>query len=99
MVRALIDKITPDITVAAMNGPLNTVVSGDRDALRILSEELDRRDISYRELQVSNGFHSPRTELILDESVGHQGESRGRQIHYRRINEDALEIALFHNGQ
>jgi acyl transferase domain-containing protein/surfactin synthase thioesterase subunit/acyl carrier protein len=67
VVRALIDKITPDITVAAMNGPLNTVVSGDRDALRILSEELDRREISYRELQVSNGFHSPRTEPILDE--------------------------------
>ena len=67
VVRALIDKVAPDITVAAMNGPLNTVVSGDRDALRPLLEELDRRDISYRELQVSNGFHSPRTEPILDE--------------------------------
>jgi acyl transferase domain-containing protein/surfactin synthase thioesterase subunit/acyl carrier protein len=67
MVRALIDKVAPDITVAAMNGPLNTVVSGDRDALRPLLEELDRRDINYRELQVSTAFHSPRTEPILDE--------------------------------
>lgn len=67
VVRALIDKVAPDITVAAMNGPLNTVVSGDRDALRPLLEELDRRDISYRELQVSTAFHSPRTEPILDE--------------------------------
>ena len=67
VVRTLIDKIGPEITVAAMNGPLNTVVSGDRDALRILSEELDRQDITYRELRISNGFHSPRTEPILDD--------------------------------
>lgn len=67
VVRKLIDKIAPDITVAAMNGPLNTVVSGERDALKKLSEELDRQDISYRELHISNGFHSPRTEPILDE--------------------------------
>ncbi len=67
MVRPLIDKIAPDITVAAMNGPLNTVVSGDRDALKLLLAELDRQAIKYRELHISNGFHSPRTEPILDE--------------------------------
>ena len=67
VVRTLIDKIAPGITVAAMNGPLNTVVSGELDALRMLSEELDRQKISYRELQVSNAFHSPRTEPILDD--------------------------------
>jgi acyl transferase domain-containing protein/surfactin synthase thioesterase subunit/acyl carrier protein len=66
-VRTLIDKIAPEITVAAMNGPLNTVVSGERDALRMLAEELERQNISYRELRISNGFHSPRTEPILDD--------------------------------
>ena len=66
-VRKLIDKIAPEITVAAMNGPLNTVVSGERDALRMLAQELERQNISYRELRISNGFHSPRTEPILDE--------------------------------
>jgi acyl transferase domain-containing protein/surfactin synthase thioesterase subunit/acyl carrier protein len=66
-VRALVDKIAPEITVAAMNGPLNTVVSGDRDALRMLVQELERQNISYRELRISNGFHSPRTEPILDD--------------------------------
>lgn len=65
--RALIDKIAPELAVAAMNGPLNTVVSGDRDTLRMLLEELDRQHISYRELHVSNAFHSPRTEPILDD--------------------------------
>lgn len=66
-VRTLIDKIAPEITIAAMNGPLNTVVSGERDALRMLAEELERQNISYRELRISNGFHSPRTEPILDD--------------------------------
>ena len=67
VVRDLVDTIAPEITVAAMNGPLNTVVSGERDALRMLSAELDKRNISYRELRVSNGFHSARTESILDD--------------------------------
>src|SRR5262245_8246857 len=66
-VRTLIDKIAPEITVAAMNGPLNTVVSGEREALRMLAEELERQNISYRELRISNGFHSPRTDPILDD--------------------------------
>ena len=74
LVRSLIDKIAPDITVAAMNGPLNTVVSGDRDALRTLSVELDRQGISYRELHISNAFHSPRTEPILDDLENIAGE-------------------------
>ncbi len=44
IVRTLIDKIAPEITVAAMNGPLNTVVSGEIDALRMLSKELGRQN-------------------------------------------------------
>ncbi|HXF18382.1 MAG TPA: acyltransferase domain-containing protein, partial [Burkholderiales bacterium] len=67
VVRTLINTIAPGLAVAAMNGPLNTVVSGDRDAVRMLLEELDRQGIKYRELQVSTAFHSPLTELILDD--------------------------------
>ena len=66
-VRALIDKVAPEIAVAAMNGPLNTVASGDRSTLRMLLDELNRQRISYRELHVSNAFHSPLTESILDD--------------------------------
>jgi len=77
VVRGLVDKVAPAITVAAMNGPLNTVVSGERGALEVLSAELDRQGIGYKELQISNGFHSPRTEPILDEF-----ESVAEQIEY-----------------
>jgi acyl transferase domain-containing protein/surfactin synthase thioesterase subunit/acyl carrier protein len=78
VVRALIDKIAPELAVAAMNGPLNTVVSGDRDALRRLAEELDRQAIIYRHLRISNAFHSPRTEPILADL-----ESVAGQIAYK----------------
>jgi len=67
VVRILIDEVAPEITVAAINGPLNTVVSGDRDALKMLTGELDRQGVTYRQLQISNAFHSPRLEPILDE--------------------------------
>ena len=67
VVRSLIAKIAPGLTVAAMNGPLNTVVSGERDELRMLSREMERRNIGYRELQISNSFHSTRTEPILND--------------------------------
>src|SRR5262245_11153306 len=74
LVRPLIDEFAPEIAVAAMNGPLNTVVSGDRDALTMLTEELDRQGITYRQLRISNGFHSPRTEPILDDLEKVAGE-------------------------
>jgi acyl transferase domain-containing protein/surfactin synthase thioesterase subunit/acyl carrier protein len=67
VVRGLIDKTAPAVTIAAMNGPLNTVVSGDRDDLARLMQELGAHGINYRELRISNGFHSPRTDPILDE--------------------------------
>jgi acyl transferase domain-containing protein/surfactin synthase thioesterase subunit/acyl carrier protein len=76
VVRTLIDKIAPGLAVAAMNGPLNTVVSGDHDELKALLEELGRQGISYRELQVSNAFHSARTEPILDDLENVAGQIR-----------------------
>ncbi|HEV2624304.1 MAG TPA: SDR family NAD(P)-dependent oxidoreductase [Xanthobacteraceae bacterium] len=82
VVGALIDKIAPQITVAALNGPLNTVVSGEREALTMLAQELGRQNITYRHLRISNGFHSPRTEPILDdfESVAAQTVQRAPKL-------------------
>ncbi|MGB5215185.1 MAG: type I polyketide synthase, partial [Anderseniella sp.] len=74
VVRPLVDDIVPEVALAAMNGPLNTVVSGDRDALKQLTETLERRDIAYRELHISNGFHSALTEPILDDVEKVAGE-------------------------
>lgn len=67
VVRALLDEVATRIDVAAINGPENTVLSGDLNALSKLSELLSRKGVSYRQLQVSNAFHSYHTEPILDD--------------------------------
>jgi acyl transferase domain-containing protein/surfactin synthase thioesterase subunit/acyl carrier protein len=78
VVRALLKEVAAEIDVAAINAPENTVVSGELEALRTLSKELHRRGISFRELQVSNAFHSQSTEPILDDL-----ENAAGQIEYQ----------------
>ena len=80
-VRPLLEGFAAELDVAAINGPENTVLSGDLGALKRLSGELDRKGISYRELQVSNAFHSRHTESILDEF-----ENVAGQIEYAAPN-------------
>ena len=67
VVRGLIEKLGSDVTIAGLNSPTNTVVSGDREPLKLLLEELARQSINCQELRVSNAFHSARCEPILDE--------------------------------
>ena len=60
------EKVTPalhglesKLAVAAHNGPENTVLSGDLDALRVVTEQLQQDGIRCRPLRVSHAFHSP----------------------------------------
>ncbi|HEX5211505.1 MAG TPA: SDR family NAD(P)-dependent oxidoreductase [Pseudolabrys sp.] len=76
VVRGLLEEAAAGIDVAAINGPENTVVSGDAAASSKLSELLGRKGIGYRQLQVSNAFHSYHTESILDEFESVAGEFR-----------------------
>ena len=46
------------LSVAALNGPRNTVVAGPRAALAGLAESARQRGIGCRELAVSHAFHS-----------------------------------------
>ncbi|MFZ5895448.1 MAG: beta-ketoacyl synthase N-terminal-like domain-containing protein [Myxococcota bacterium] len=55
------------ISIAGANSPLNSVVSGEKDALLELFAELSRREIPFRELVVSHAFHSALMDPILDE--------------------------------
>ena len=66
-VRDIIEKLGADVTIAGLNSPSNTVVSGDREPLKLLLEELTRQNIVCQELRVSNSFHSQRSDPILDE--------------------------------
>lgn len=47
------------VSVAAMNGPESTVLSGEREHLSKIVETLTTQGIKSRELTVSHAFHSP----------------------------------------
>jgi len=55
------------LSLAAVNGPTNTVISGEGAALDALCASLSAQEIEYRELVVSHAFHSPLMEPMLDE--------------------------------
>lgn len=56
-----------DLTIAALNGPANTVISGNNDALQEVLRLLESDGVQTRPLAVSHAFHSPLFEPILDE--------------------------------
>ena len=53
------------LAVAALNGPENVVVAGDRAAVAELQAELFGRSRAARDLQVHRAFHSPLIEPAL----------------------------------
>ena len=56
----------PELSLAAINGPSRTVVSGPQEAVAALEAELERRGTAGRRLHTSHAFHSAMMEPILD---------------------------------
>ncbi|NUQ61200.1 MAG: SDR family NAD(P)-dependent oxidoreductase [Pirellulales bacterium] len=58
----------PDrVSIAAANGPENTVISGDAETVRALAARFEAAGIGTKQLTVSHAFHSPLMEPMLDE--------------------------------
>lgn len=55
------------VSIAAVNGPKNTVISGDAGEIAVLSELLRGEGIESQPLTVSHAFHSPLMDPILEE--------------------------------
>ncbi len=55
------------VSIAALNGPSNTVISGDRASVIRICQRLEQIDIRCQLLNVSNAFHSPLMDPVLDE--------------------------------
>ena len=55
------------VGIAAVNGPANTVVSGEQSAIDAVIGSLDALGIGHRPLKVSHAFHSPLMDPMLDE--------------------------------
>ncbi|WP_346265582.1 type I polyketide synthase, partial [Streptomyces hirsutus] len=55
------------VSVAAVNGPRATVVSGDTAVVEAVAAELGARGRTTRRLRVSHAFHSARMDAVLDD--------------------------------
>ncbi|MEU0812582.1 SDR family NAD(P)-dependent oxidoreductase, partial [Streptomyces sp. NPDC005970] len=66
-VEARLERWDGRVSVAAVNGPRSVVVSGDREALDELIEELTGEDVRVRRIAVDYASHSAHVEGIHDE--------------------------------
>ncbi|MDJ0837982.1 MAG: type I polyketide synthase [Acidobacteriota bacterium] len=55
-----------DLSIAALNGPRSTVISGRNDTLEALSHRLRQANLAHIRLDVSHAFHSGLMEPVLD---------------------------------
>ncbi len=61
----IVPLLGPELSLAAINGPARTVVSGPEEAVAVLEAELARRGVDGRRLHTSHAFHSGMMEPIL----------------------------------
>ncbi|MFD1277128.1 acyltransferase domain-containing protein [Streptomyces kaempferi] len=73
-VEATEDEVTPllaahgdAVSIAALNGPRSTVISGDENAVEEVAAHLSARQRRTRRLRVGHAFHSARMDAALDE--------------------------------
>ncbi|NHZ69837.1 MAG: SDR family NAD(P)-dependent oxidoreductase, partial [Thermotogales bacterium] len=64
-VQSSLSKFASQVSVAALNGPENVVLSGEADAIEQLCGEFERDGVMCRRLQVSHAFHSALMEPML----------------------------------
>ena len=81
VLRPLIAPLADRVSIAAINGPQNTVLSGEATAVRAIARECAERGYRTHELPISRAFHSTHVEPILDEFERFAGKPRGLGSH------------------
>uniref|UniRef100_UPI003EBE09AC type I polyketide synthase n=1 Tax=Streptomyces sp. NRRL F-5630 TaxID=1463864 RepID=UPI003EBE09AC len=78
-VRALLDGITEPVTVAAVNGPATTVVSGTLAGLDALRTRCEREGVRYRRVPVDYASHSGQVDALADRILADLAPIRARR--------------------
>ncbi len=65
VVKATIQPYAKAVSIAAVNGPTNIVISGESQAVKSIVADLEKEGIKTTYLKVSHAFHSPLMEPIL----------------------------------
>jgi acyl transferase domain-containing protein/aryl carrier-like protein len=61
-----IEPVAGEVSIAAINGPHNTVISGRLQSVEEVASRFRERGVKVESLQVSHAFHSPLMDPILD---------------------------------
>ncbi|WP_139140993.1 type I polyketide synthase, partial [Streptomyces oceani] len=64
---AALEGHTERVSLAAVNGPMATVLSGDAEVVAEIAGGFAAQGRKVRELRVSHAFHSPRMDAMLDD--------------------------------
>lgn len=64
-VRPVLEAV-PGVSIAALNGPQNTVISGSGDSVAEVRRRLEAQGIDSKPLHVSHAFHSALMDPVLD---------------------------------
>jgi rifamycin polyketide synthase modules 1, 2 and 3 len=65
-VRDLINGVAGEMSIAAVNSPVSTVVAGDRDVLAALEHKVRARGAFWAIVQEEYAFHSPKMEAVRE---------------------------------